>query len=99
MDGAAEMAVLVHNQSADWNRDLYQATFDRVIPDRSKPPAGLIAHFGAPQEGGGWQVIDAWESEAAFRRFLEEAVIPAAQALGAPPFDTTVVELHNSLIP
>lgn len=93
------MAVLVQNQGAGWNRELYQATFDKAIPDRSHPPAGLIAHFGAPMEGGGWQVIDVWESEEAFRRFLEESVIPAAQELGAPPFDSKVVEVHNALIP
>lgn len=93
------MAVLVHNEGADWTQDLYQTTFDRVIPDRTNPPTGLIAHFAAPLEAGGWQVIDVWESEAAFRRFLDEEVIPAAKELGAPPFDTKVVTLHNSLIP
>lgn len=93
------MAVLVVNQGAEWTQELYQAAFDRAIPDRTNPPAGLVAHFGAPGEGGGWQVIDVWESEEQFRRFLEESVIPAAKAIGAPPFDTQVVELYNSLIP
>ena len=93
------MAVLVHNQSADWNQATYQAVVDRVLPDRANPPAGLIAHFGAPRAAGGWQVIDVWESEDAFRRFLEETIIPASKELGAPPFDTTIVEVHNSLIP
>ena len=93
------MAVLVHNVAADWTQDLYQATFDRAIPDRANPPAGLIAHFAGPLKTGGWQVIDVWESEDAFRRFLDGSVIPAAKDLGAPPFDSTVVELHNSLIP
>jgi hypothetical protein len=93
------MAVLVHNQGADWNADLYQTIFDRVIPDRSSPPAGLIAHVGAPQEEGGWQVVDVWESEEAFRRFMDESVLPAAQEMGAPPFDTKIIEVHNSLIP
>lgn len=93
------MAVLVHNQSADWTQELYEAAFDRVIPDRTNPPPGLIAHFGAPRDAGGWQVIDVWESEDAFRRFLDGTVVPAATELGAPPFDTVVVELHNSLIP
>ncbi|MEV0170342.1 hypothetical protein AB0I00_04310 [Streptomyces sp. NPDC050803] len=93
------MTVLVHNQAVDWNQELYQQTFDRVIPDRANPPAGLIAHFAAPGEDGGWQVVDIWESEADFRRFLEEAVIPAAKEIGAPPFGTTIVELYNSLVP
>jgi hypothetical protein len=93
------MAVLVTSEGADWTQDLYQATFNRAIPDRTNPPAGLVAHFAAPHGAGGWQVIDVWESEDAFRRFLDESVIPAAKELGAPPFDTKVVQLHNSLIP
>jgi hypothetical protein len=93
------MTVLVHNQAADWDQTLYEQTFDRVIPDRTNPPTGLIAHFATPREAGGWQVVDVWESEAAFRRFLEESIIPAAKELGAPPFDTTIVEVRNSLIP
>lgn len=93
------MAILVLNQGADWTEELYQATFDRVIPDRTKPPAGLIAHFGAPGTEGGWQVIDVWESEDAFRSFLEGSVKPAAQELGAPPFESKVVEVRNALIP
>lgn len=93
------MAVLVVNQSAEWTQELYQTTLDRVIPDRTNPPAGMVAHYAAPREGGGWQVIDVWESEDAFRRFLEESVIPAAKELGAPPFESRVTELYNSLIP
>lgn len=93
------MAVLAHHQGADWTQDLYQATFDRVIPDRSKPPAGLLVHLAAPREEGGWQVVEVWESEDACRRFVEEAVIPAAQDLGAPRFDSKFVEVSNSLMP
>jgi hypothetical protein len=92
------LAVLVHHKGADWTADLYQTTFDRAVPDPSDPPAGLIAHLAAPLEGGGWQVIEAWESEDALNGFLSEMVMPVAQEIGAPPFDSQVVELHNSLI-
>jgi hypothetical protein len=92
------MAILLHNQGVDWSQELYQAVFDRLVPDRSNPPAGLIAHFGAPGAEGGWQVIEAWESEEASQRFVEEGIIPVAQELGAPPFDSNVVEIHNSLV-
>jgi len=93
------MAVLVQNQGADWNRELYDTLFGVVIPDPAKPPVGLIAHYSAPGAGGGWQVVDVWESEADFQRFAEEAIFPAAKEAGAPPFQTTIVELHNSLVP
>ncbi|MEU9148722.1 hypothetical protein [Streptomyces sp. NPDC048349] len=93
------MAVLVYNWSADWTPEQYQAVHDRVLPDPTNPPAGLLAHVASPSDRGGWQVIDVWESEADFRRFTEEKVIPAAQDLGAPPFETKVTEIYNHLIP
>ena len=43
-------------------------------------------------------VVDVGESEDAYRRFAAEVIAPAAQDLGLPPFDTTVVEIHNSLV-
>ncbi|MCX5376221.1 hypothetical protein [Streptomyces sp. NBC_00091] len=92
------MAVLVHSQGAAWNQELYQTIFDRVIPDRANPPAGLIIHTGMPGDGGGWEVVDVWESQAAFQRFTEDVIMPAAQELGAPPFDTRVVEIYNLLV-
>ncbi|MDH2388998.1 hypothetical protein QCN29_09385 [Streptomyces sp. HNM0663] len=93
------MAILAHNQSPDWNEELYLGTLERAIPDPQNPPSGLVAHFAGPREGGGWQVIDVWESEEHLRAFLEGAVLPAAKELGAPPFDTVVTEVRNSLIP
>jgi hypothetical protein len=69
-----------------------------VVPDPSNPPAGLIAHLAAPMEGGGWQIIETWESEEALASFVNETIMPVAQELGAPPFDSRVVARYNSLI-
>lgn len=69
----------------------------RVIQNPSE--LRLLAHFAGPRPEGGWQVIDAWECEEAFRRFLGQKIFPVAQELGAPPFDSKVFEIHNSLIP
>ncbi|GAB2609717.1 hypothetical protein GCM10027168_48380 [Streptomyces capparidis] len=93
------MSILAVHYSPDWNQELYQACLDRVIPDPDTPPTGLIAHYAAPREDGGWQVIDVWESADLHQRFLREKVIPAAQDIGAPPFDTKVTELYNALVP
>jgi hypothetical protein len=92
------MPILGYHYSPDWNQELYQATIDRVIPDRNDLPSGMIAHYAAPLEGGGWQVIDIWESAEHHDRFLRERVVPAAQELGAPPFETKLTELYNSLV-
>jgi hypothetical protein len=91
------MAVLIHHTGGDWTQELYDDLFPRVI-DRSNPPSGMIAHFGASGDGGGWQVWDVWESEDAWERFRDESVIPAAQDMGAPPFDSKVTPIHNQLV-
>lgn len=92
------MPVLAYHHSPAWTRELYQATIDQVMPDPDNLPSGMIAHYAAPREGGGWQVVDVWESAEHHDRFLRERVIPAAQELNAPPFDTEITELYNSLV-
>lgn len=46
------------------------------------PPDGLILH-AAGEESGKWRSVSVWESEAAFERFRDERLLPAArEALG-----------------
>ncbi|MFE2327375.1 hypothetical protein ACFXD5_26215 [Streptomyces sp. NPDC059385] len=93
------MAVLVYNRSSEWTQEIYQALHDRVLPDPENPPAGLLAHIASPDERGGWRVVDVWESEADYQRFVEDKIAPAARELGAPPFDTHISEIYYHLIP
>ncbi|MFE2170114.1 hypothetical protein ACFXB3_34415 [Streptomyces sp. NPDC059447] len=93
------MAVLVYNRSSEWTQEIYQALHDRVLPDPKNPPAGLLAHIASPDERGGWRVVDVWESEADYQRFVEDKIVPAARELGAPPFDTHISEIYYHLIP
>ena len=44
------------------------------------PVEGLVAHI-AGDTGSGFQVVDVWESEEAFRRF-GEALAPVLEAIG-----------------
>ena len=92
------MAIMIVHQGADWNQDLYDRTMARVIPDPSNPPDGLIAHFGGPSQGGGWQVADIWESEGHWERFRDGTLIPVAQEIQAPPFDSDIGRLHNKIV-
>ncbi|HEX6123038.1 MAG TPA: hypothetical protein VFY89_07755 [Ktedonobacterales bacterium] len=48
----------------------------------STPPAGQILHLEGPMEGG-LRVVDVWESQAAFDRFIQERLVPAVQRAGA----------------
>lgn len=92
------MAILIVHQGADWNQDLYDRTMERVIPDPSNPPDGMLAHFAGPGQNGGWKVADIWESEAQWERFRDETLIPAVQEIQAPGFDTDIGELHNKIV-
>jgi hypothetical protein len=55
--------------------------YDQVDRAISEDPEGLILHTAA-EKGGGIQVIDAWESEEAFRRFEQETLGPALAKAG-----------------
>jgi hypothetical protein len=92
------MAILITHQGPGWSQYLYDRTMERVIPDPSNPPDGMLAHFGGPSQGGGWKVTDIWESEAKWERFRDETLMPAAQEIQAPPFDSDVGELHNKIV-
>ena len=66
------------------------------------PPEGLIMH-AAGEVDGQWQIVDVWESEEQSRRFDEERLAPAIEAVvgsAAPgPPSRTVYELHNVICP
>ena len=92
------MPILITHRGADWNQELYDRTMERVIPDPSNPPEGMIATYGGPSQTGGWKVTDIWESEAHWERFRDETLIPVAQEIQAPPFDSDIGELHNQIV-
>jgi quinol monooxygenase YgiN len=76
--------------------ELNEQMFGTTQPD--EPPEGLIIHTAGAIPGG-WRVFDAWESRDAFDRFIQEQVMPAAEALGMPPMgEPQVYELHNMLM-
>jgi hypothetical protein len=58
---------------------------DLGLTDR--PPPGQIFHIEGPGEGGGARVVDVWESEEAFNKFLQERLGPAFERAGVqmPP--------------
>lgn len=66
-------------------KDGTQEQYDAVNAEmgvEQDPPEGLIFHSAGPLEGGGWNVIDFWESREHFDRFQEERLGPAIQSLG-----------------
>jgi hypothetical protein len=45
------------------------------------PVIGLVAHVSGPTQVG-WRIIDVWESEEDYERFLVERLRPALQFVG-----------------
>ena len=73
------VALLIDNPQG--SQELYERVRDELgLEDR---PAGGIVHVAGPSPNGGWRVIEVWESEEDARRFYEERLKPAFDAVGA----------------
>jgi hypothetical protein len=62
----------------------YDAVLERVqqvLGDAG--PEGCLVHIAGPT-GGGWRVIEVWESEEAQRRFQDDVLNPAFEGAGTP---------------
>jgi hypothetical protein len=63
-----------------------QEVYDRVREVLGlETPAGGILHVAGPSPNGGWRVIEVWESPEDAQRFVRERLLPALEAVGAPP--------------
>ena len=56
------------------DEETYRMVEKYLGPDR---PPGLLAHVAGPTEDG-WRVINVWDGEAAFCRFVSERLMRAA---------------------
>jgi hypothetical protein len=60
-------------------------------------PEGIISHAAGWTPDGGWTVVDVWESQAAFDRFLASSLGPAFEKVGGMPQpDVTPFQVHNT---
>ncbi len=76
------MAVAMLLDNPHGSQEIYERL--RALIELNRP-AGGICHLAGPGPDGGWRVVDVWESEEDAHRFFEEHVLPAAEAIGAPP--------------
>lgn len=57
-------------------------------------PAGLLSHCGGPTDGGGFAVVEVWESQEAQGEWMEGRLGAALQEVGVPaPSRVTWVDL------
>ena len=77
-----------------------QEQYDKIIEllqRRSLTADGRTYHVAGPQEGGGWRVVDVFESPAAFETFVQQKLGAIIQEVGAEPPQITVWPVHNTL--
>ena len=72
--------------------------YDQLSAEIGADPPGLIIHTSSRTDAG-MRIIDIWESEADYRRFEDEQLMPAVGRLGWPapagPPPTEEFEVHN----
>ena len=74
-----------------------QEQYDKIIELlQDKTADGRIFHVAGPREGGGWRVVDVFESPAQFETFVQK-LVPIVQEAGAEPPQVTVWPLHKLL--
>ena len=74
--------------------------YDEVIKEAglsgSMLAPGQLVHFAGPLQGGGWQIFNVWESQAAsdeWEKVLQPARVKAGLPAVIPP--TKVFEVHR----
>jgi hypothetical protein len=74
--------------------------YDQVIQEAGLAGAqlapGQLVHFAGPLEGGGWQIVNVWESQAASDEW-EKVLVPARRKAGLPDVvpPTKVFTVHR----
>ena len=90
------MAIAVQIEFRDTNLDTYDQITETIgrLPGAPAAPQELF-HFVIPTEDG-FRVIDVWESEEAFERYLHETLEPAFAEVGivTPPV-VEIFSVHN----
>ena len=76
------MAVAMMVDNPEGSQETYERVRERLGLER---PAGGIFHVAGPSPNGGWKVIELRESEEDAKRFVAEHLLPAFEAVGAPP--------------
>jgi len=76
------MAVAMMIDNPAGSQQIYDSVRERLGLEK---PAGGIFHAAGPSPNGGWRVIEVWESKEDAKRFVTERLVPAFDAVGAPP--------------
>ena len=74
--------------------EIYAGMVSQLMP-LMRSHKGFIAHTGGPNPGGGWRVIEVWESEEDGDTWFNNNVMPNLPA-GVTPQDRSYHQLHTA---
>ncbi|MEO6795493.1 MAG: hypothetical protein ABI401_16240 [Candidatus Dormibacter sp.] len=65
------------------SKEKYDEVIAEVGLSGSKLAPGQLVHFAGPMPGGGWQIVNVWESQEASDSW-EKVMVPARRKAGLP---------------
>jgi hypothetical protein len=74
------MAIAMMVDNPEGSQEIYEKVREQLGLEEA--PAGGILHVAGPSPNGGWRVIEVWESEEDAKRFVQERLRPAFEAVG-----------------
>ena len=81
------MPVLMIGEVPNLAEEVYAGMIGRMMP-LMRAHKGFISHAGGPNPGGGWRVVEVWDSQADFEAWFEAYVKPAFPEGGPMPVIT-----------
>jgi hypothetical protein len=92
------MTVVTTLDIADLTPAEYRAVLDELGVEK-RPEAGIYLHLATPTDFG-FRILEIWDHEEGFDRFLQDRLTPASKAVGLNrEIKITVTPLHNLFAP
>ena len=89
------MAFVPMFDNPEGTQEQYDAASERLGITADNIPDGGVLHVAGPSPGGGWRVVEVWESEEAARTFDEETLLPLLESVGVDRPEPETWQVHN----
>ena len=90
------MTIEVRMEILGMTKENYEAINSQLGP-KVNVADGFIAHLAGPIDGG-YRVVELWQTQEAYGRFVEEVLLPVAQKAGLPAIHPQVLTVDNLVI-
>lgn len=94
----AIVARLLVNTTGSEDHDRLQSAVEARLAGLGGPPEGMVVHLGYP-DGEGLAVIEAWRTEALFRSYMDDVLLPALQDAGLTATEPEIRPAWSIAIP